>query len=509
MEYVRHATMRVVASIGLVVLAASGCSSSSASDQPDASQSDASTSASGASGASGSSGASDASGAFSSGDAAPTDCTSLECSVPTGCATTLTGTVYDPAGANPVYNAIVYIPNDPTKPLPAIPSGMPACNSCVGSIGDYVAATTSQADGTFTLTGVPAGKDIPIVVQTGKWRRMATIPEVQPCTSTALPGSSMTRLPAKQSEGDIPQMALVTGGEDNLGCLLKGIGLDPSEFSAPHAGGRVDVYQGLPAGAGGSSAAAPGLSSGTAGDCTTDNPSCVWHSVSNLEAYDMVLLGCEGDTYDPAESDAGVTNKTASAKAALHDWLGEGGRVFAIHDQYTWFKNGPADLQGVATWLGRSAGSDTGTYSIDTTSGGGMALRRWLSTVDGASPGGIARTQVGESVGPVTPPTQRWIYNPGVDTQSGDVNDTKYLSFLTPVDGTAIDAGTEASPQYCGKAVFSDIHAGGSPAGAIPGSCAGPPLSPQLQLLEFMFFDLSSCVVNEARRVLPPAPPMN
>ncbi len=100
-------------------------------------------------------------------------------------------------------------------------------------------------------------------------------------------------------------MALVTGGTDNLGCFLKGVGLDPSEYSAPHAGGRLDIYQGLGGGRGarGGGIGAPGLSSGgTAGNCTSDNPACVWNSKANLEAYDIVLLACEGDTYDPAES---------------------------------------------------------------------------------------------------------------------------------------------------------------------------------------------------------------
>jgi hypothetical protein len=448
----------------------------------------------------------------SSGDAAA-PCTGggLQCYVPSGCTTTLSGTVYDPAGVNPLYNAVIFIPNDPNGALTPIKQGTNTCNTCDVSIGDYVTATTSGPDGKFTLTGVPATTHVPLVVQIGKWRREVFLSQVKGCTDNPIPGSSMTRLPAKRSEGDIPQMALVTGGADNLGCFLKGVGLDPSEYSAPHAGGRLDIYQGLGGGRGGffggGGRGAPGLSSGgTAGDCTTDNPACVWNSKANLEAYDIVLLACEGDTYDPAESRNTNTNKTTSSKQALHDWLDEGGKVFATHFHYTWFKNGPADFQGVATWLGNSGGQDNGLYTIDTGFPKGKVFSQWLGTVGALTGSQINLTGVAESVSTVNAPTQRWIYNPAPDPQQNMTNDTKYLSFLTPVGGAPIVAGDagETTAQYCGKAVFSDLHAGGSPMGNIPGVCAGPPLTAQLKALEFLFFDLSACVSIDS---LPPPPP--
>ncbi|HEX3772092.1 MAG TPA: hypothetical protein VHV30_14550 [Polyangiaceae bacterium] len=504
-----------------------GCGASSA---PGDTANDASTSSSGGSGSGGSGGSSGSSGSSgapgggsasgggsssggaSSADAgdAPAGCKGLACQVSPGCTTKITGTVYDPAGANPLYHAFVFIPVDPSR-LPGIPSGTSTCNTCDQPIGDYVTATTSAADGTFTLTGVPAGANIPIVVQIGKWRRMATIPAVTACGTTALPGSSMTRLPAKQSEGNIPQMAIVTGGADSLGCLLEDIGLDPGEFSAPHGGGRLDVYKGLPkdtlvAGALGGGGA-PGLSSGgAAGDCTTDNPGCVWNSKANLEAYDIVLLACEADTFDPAESNMTVTNKTASAKTALHDWLDEGGRVFATHYQYTWFKNGPTDFQGVATWLGRSGGLDQATYAIDATFPKGVALSKWLGAVGASSQGQLALAKVGESVGAVTSPTKRWIYSAGADPDAGPPNDAKHLTFLTPVGGVAfLNDGGERIPEYCGKVAFTDVHAGDSSMGDIPAVCSGQRLTAQLEALEFLFFDLAACVVDESAPA--PAPP--
>src|SRR5258707_15865478 len=93
------------------------------------------------------------------------------------------------------------------------------------------------------------------------------------------------RLPRKRSEGDLPQMAVLTGGCDDLGCFLNGIGIDASEFSAPQGGGRLDVYQGVGQGGGGFGGGGGGaatLSNGTAGNCTM--ASCpLWANKGALE----------------------------------------------------------------------------------------------------------------------------------------------------------------------------------------------------------------------------------
>ncbi len=207
----------------------------------------------------------------------------------------------------------------------------------------------------------------------------------------------------------------------------------------------------------------------------------------------MVLLACEGDTFDPdAAPDSGVSfgggraNVTKAGKQAMHDWLNEGGKVFATHFHYTWFQNGPADFQGVADWLGSSIGSGTCDCSLDTTFPKGQAFSDWLQAVGASSDGGLDLTGVAKSVGAVSATTSRWIHD------STD-RETKSLSFSTPVGGIpGVDAGA-GRPASCGRAVFSDLHAGGAPSGDIPGSCKQTDLSPQEKALEFLFFDLASC----------------
>jgi hypothetical protein len=507
--------------LGFVVLFASSSGCGSSKDNPLGDDG-------GFGGSSGSGGGSTTSSSASSGgggpvftsptdDAAAADCSGggLKCYVPPNCTTSISGTVYDPAGANPLYNVVVFVPDDAKGALPPIKQGTNTCSSCDVSIGDYVTATTSAADGTFTLSGVPATTHVPLVVQIGKWRREVFLPQVKACTNNVLQGSSLTRLPAKRAEGDIPQMALVTGGADNLGCFLRGVGLDPTEYSAPGGGGRLDIYQGLPAAQNilnlASVGGAPGLTGGGAGNCTSDNAACVWNSKPNFEKYDIVLLSCEGDAFDPDDeaeggrgggfNRGGMSNKTRSSKQALHDWLDEGGKVFATHYHYTWFRNSPQpDFQGVANWLG-SSGAQGGNapYDIDTSFPKGKVLDQWLGTVKALTGTQINLNNVAMSVSTVNATAQRWIYDPS-DAY------VKYLSFVTPIGGipaTSSDGG-ESPPQYCGKAVFSDLHAGGSPSGDIPGSCSGPPLSPQLKALEFLFFDLSACVSVDNQ---PPPPP--
>jgi hypothetical protein len=418
-------------------------------------------------------------------------------SCPSSSPTSLTGKVYDPAGLNPLYDIIVFIPNDPGT-LPPIQPGTHTCNTCDVSIGNYVAATTTDATGSFTLNGVPTGSNVPVTVQIGKWRRTITMNIGNTCTSNAAADKSL-RLPRKRSEGDMPQMAVLTGGCDDFGCFLSGMGIDPSEFSAPQGGGRLDVYQGMGMGGGGFLGGGGGggnaatLSNGTAGNC--QNASCpLWSSKSALEYYDIVMLSCEC-----AEN---RQTKPVAGQQALHDWLGEGGKVFASHYHYTWFRDAPTtDFQGVANW-GKQMQNDyamatMGAYDVDTSFPKGATFGSWLGTVGALRSAGpppqLALSPVADSVVSVNSPTVRWIYDP-------NTKDVKYMSFQTPIGGTTMTAGE--SPTYCGKAVYTDLHTAGevqSTVASIPTGCPSGPLSAQQKALEFLFFDLSACVSNDSQ----------
>ena len=161
----------------------------------------------------------------------------LTCNVscPGGGTTTITGKVYDPAGSNPLYNVAVYVPATPLVPLPkGVPTGADACSCDALFQSGALTNTTTAVDGTFTLTNVPVGNNVPLVLQIGKWRRQLNI-KVTACQGNAQPDKSLAFLgtiPAGDTNDNMPDIAVSTGGCDTLECLMLRIGIPASEYVA-------------------------------------------------------------------------------------------------------------------------------------------------------------------------------------------------------------------------------------------------------------------------------------
>jgi hypothetical protein len=406
--------------------------------------------------------------------------------------TTISGTVFDPAGKNPLYNIAVYVPNEP---LQDIMLGA-TCEPCNHLYPKVVASTLTDARGHFTLKKVPDGEDIPLVIQVGKWRRQFKVPTVAPCQDTAVPDSQL-RLPRNHKEGDIPNIAISTGSADTLECLLRRVGVDASEYTPGADGeGRVHIFQGSP-GKGG------GRNRGNGGGGLSEPPNtspaaprsheALWNDLSTLMKYDVVLLSCEGQ------------ETPSMNQQALHDYASAGGRVFASHFHYSWFNTGPYGSENLASWTpGSNDMGDIGGV-IHTDFPKGEALQKWLASngalVKGELP--IKEARHNADVTAVHTASQTWI---SANSSADPADATQYFSFNTPTDAAIGPDG----PSYCGRVVFSDLHVGAGsgddPSSPVPASCAGAELSPQEQALEFMLFDLSACVTPDDRPPVPPPP---
>jgi hypothetical protein len=401
---------------------------------------------------------------------APYGCKKLECqevACPAGHSTTISGTVVAPTllHPDPIYNAIVTIPN---APIAAFSKGV-ACDHCGAPVsGSPMAAVLTGPSGRFSIENAPVGDDIPLVVQVGRWRRQITIPHVEACTVTEL-SSEQTRLPRNQTEGDIPQMAIATGLLDPMECLLRKIGIDDSEFTAPSQNGRVHFF----------------VQNGMNLSSPAPAATTLWTDLSTLEAYDLVLLPCEGQP----------NLKPAAATENLIAYTAAGGRVMTTHYGYVWIYDAQAPFPSTAAWDVNQEPFPPDPLGgfVDTSFPKGQAMADWLQIVGASSTySEILISEPRDDVDSVNaPPSQGWI-------NSFDPATAQHFTFDTPI-------GVPSANQ-CGKVVFSDFHVvSGETTGLVfPTDCVDGPLSAQEKVLEFMFFDLASCIQDDA---LAPKPP--
>jgi hypothetical protein len=398
-----------------------------------------------------------------------------------GMQTTVTGTVFAGQSAwtglapDPVPNVLVYVPNSPVQPFTAGAS----CRQCGADVsGSPLVSTYSSFDGTFKLTNVPAGSNIPLVIQLGRWRRQFTIPTVPACTSTNL---GTFNLPRNRGEGSIPLTAVSTGDVDALECVLLKMGVDQAEFTTNAGMGRIHVYGGGPGNNGGN----PGSVLGPG----TPRETALLGNGGTFMNYDQIMLPCWGA---PA-------TKSAAELANLIRYADLGGHFFATHYSYSWLvQNGEFD--NVAQWNPNfnNPGNATWTLNVSTVvppsppAPATETFAKWLNLVGALS---NAATTV-----PAAPTVD--IFNPRhdanaiasgsvdwIDGTDPDHNDAlvEHFTFNTPVGANS----------QCGHAIFSDFHvtnsANGTNGTIFPNEC-DTAFSPQEKILEFMIWDLASCV---------------
>ena len=436
--------------------------------------------------------------------------------------TTIIGTVYDPAGVNPVYNAVVYVPVDPMGALAPLSTG-PSCDTCSSQAAiKAVTITQTGPDGTFVLSHAPSNDigakyNIPLVVQVGKWRREAILPIVTQCRGTFV-SPTESHLPRSSVDGqggsaDIPKIAIATGQHDPFECLLLKMGVDPAEFQVPGGLKRIDYYKGN-----GVDLAAGAPSESTLVGTTNGGANA-------LSKYDLVLLPCEGNEDD-------TTNTAADNLVA---YANAGGRVLTTHFSYSWLAmptagtanaNNPVSGNAnpyfpIANWTLGSVPPATTTATIDNFPKG-QDFAQWLQIV-GAS------TMLGQlpingpyyDVAGVNPPATEWAKDTGKD--AGAIP-TLLFSATTPVSGPACgrivhsdfhlstadkvdptNGGACMSSNDCGFTATCNAGTCSAAASTFPLSCKrGADMTPEEDALEFMLLGQTDCISPDT---MPPPPP--
>ena len=379
-------------------------------------------------------------------------------------ATSISGTVFAPNGTLPLFGVTVYVPNTD----PGFFTDGAQCARCTNNLpGDPIVHTLSDPAGKFTLSGVPSGVDVPVVITIGKWRRQIKVPVVTECAETALPAAD-TSLPSKKSEGEMPKIAVATGSLDALECLIRRLGVDDSEFTSDLGDGRVHLFT-----ANGATTTITGYTFAPA--------LSLWGSLDKLRQYDLAMFSCEGSPYPG--------NKPQSAMDAVKAYADLGGRLFMSHYHSIWISgesgtptHAPAVWPTIASCNANLSPTSTGVID-QINNPRGSAFASWMTNVGGSSASG--QFPISDARGSCSTldnaKAERWVYSSN--------NIIQNFQFTTPNEIAKVDR--------CGKVVFSDMHVatGSSSSGTpFPGGCTPGDLTPQEKALAFMFFDIASCV---------------
>jgi hypothetical protein len=176
--------------------------------------------------------------------------------------------------------------------------------------------------------------------------------------------------------------------------------------------------------------------------------------------------------------------------------------MFVTHYEYTYLYD-VAPFSTVANWKVSqpypTMNNAPLTGTIDQSFPKGMAFATWLQNLGATAPmpGQIQIAFPRHDVDGVVPPTQRWVYTETPAT-------LQQFTFNTPV-GTPED-------KQCGRVLFSDFHVNDTPnavaqMAVFPAECNQKPMTPQEKVLEFLLFDLASCIQPDKMPPMPPKPP--
>lgn len=418
------------------------------------------------------------------------------CAACVTCDTRVVGKVYDPSGASPTSGAnnlplagvTVF---QPSGALTKFTDGV-ACDSCASLDSPSITKSITDASGAFTLYNVTPG-NTRIVVQSGRWRREITVP-VSACV-TNQPAAGTFRMPRNQKDGngnvaDIPKIAIVTGNQESLACLMAKIGIThtgtSSEMkgrSSPSNTNRIQIWRDN-----GMKTSSPSADEGVD-----------LFSQATLDEYTAVIMECGGGEGD-------IRSMSNSKKNAALAYANKGGRLFLNHWSAEYLVR-DTSFGSTSTWVSESQinNQPDNHVRVQTGTDAQQLFYDWLENV-GASNNGwmsIAEGRTHSKV-PNASTTTEWIRGhgnwgpPGIPNHAGAYNMS--YSFETPIGGTcSAFSGT-------GRVVVNSMHV--SPArgstGTFPTSCSNNiALTAEEKALVYQLFQLTACQLGGAPQPAP------
>jgi hypothetical protein len=375
---------------------------------------------------------------------------------------TISGTVLAPNGVDPVPGATVFVPSKvPELFVPEV-----QCEVCgqLGMAANFWQTTTAY-DGTFSLTVCPG--DVDLILQNGRFRRFLQIdlPEKQAVELTA----AQSRLPRRQAEfhalDAIPRIAVATGNYDKMECVLHKLGLES---------GAIDLYE---AATGIQKSPDPLISFGE----LVRNP-------EKMKTYNIIFINCTNNEHEQALRDAVVRDN-------LHAYVKAGGRLYVTDWSYDWIEQVPAFSPSIDFEPGVSDdqpepfnGAALGDYGLQVE---GQIKDSQMANWLGLFPGAISnnRSTIEHFLG-------SWVMMHKLDAEAKLWVEGKVSSAMSNIDDVRPLTVT-FNFESCGKILFSSYHTEGREdevwSASFPEYC-GSTSSPQDRILEYLIFDIASCV---------------
>ncbi len=398
-------------------------------------------------------------------------------SCPGGIGSRVTGRTYAPNGIDPIPGVLVYLTND-SATFPAASTAV-ACQQCVMPAGT-ITSTHAGPDGSFTLSGsaLDHGGTFTLVVESGGFRHVQRQVVVPACGEVSLT-AAQTRMPGVSSGDDtIPHIAVAgyrstssstsrIDVNDKFTHVLDAIGITGYDTVDPDK-------------------------TGTSGGRQSVDLIGLLSDMSQLSQYQIVIAPCGS-----LGNFAVAQHITPAMVTNLHAWLGMGGRLYASDLAYSVIDQGYAGAITFAPGPSSHTGADPADVGVGLATSASLqatvddlGLRTWLQNVgvlasgattipvmDLKDPWGAMDSVPDAELSGGTGPS-------GVVLVSGDVMWHTGTGGHHPLTAMVDYAGSSGAS--CGRVVFTSYH--------VQSNTSGTALSPQERVLEYLFFQLSSCI---------------